>query len=214
MSQVAYADYRSTVSAPKLESMLTGSKIRVLKQAKAGRIPSFRVGTCVRFDPRPVAPTKLESWLQPSESCAADSPRRPTPPASPALAGAGQLGRGVPLRPLPTEVSHEKHRRGNPLPCASQRKTWKRRADWLRARGWATKLTSRWCSERRLPSARRRSNKRGIPQSLASFFKQSAPTFQRAKRGAPEITWTTRPDAKRAKCRGQDEMKVGGARSA
>jgi hypothetical protein len=29
------------------------------KLAKAGRIPSFRIGTCVRFDPRPVA-----QWLR------------------------------------------------------------------------------------------------------------------------------------------------------
>jgi hypothetical protein len=31
---------------------VTVSKITVFKPTKAGRIPSFRVGTCVRFDPR------------------------------------------------------------------------------------------------------------------------------------------------------------------
>jgi len=39
--------------------ILTVSKITIFKQAKAGRIPSFRVGTCVRFDPRSVA-----QWLR------------------------------------------------------------------------------------------------------------------------------------------------------
>lgn len=47
------------LTANELAEMLTVSKITVFKQAKAGRIPSFRVGTCVRFDPRSVA-----QWLR------------------------------------------------------------------------------------------------------------------------------------------------------
>ncbi len=43
------------LTANELAEMLTVSKITIFKQAKAGRIPSFRVGTCVRFDPRSVA---------------------------------------------------------------------------------------------------------------------------------------------------------------
>ena len=39
--------------------MLAVSRITIFKQAKAGRIPSFRIGTCVRFDPRAVA-----QWLR------------------------------------------------------------------------------------------------------------------------------------------------------
>jgi hypothetical protein len=35
------------------------SRITIFKQAKAGRIPSFRIGTCVRFDPKIVA-----NWLR------------------------------------------------------------------------------------------------------------------------------------------------------
>jgi type I restriction enzyme R subunit len=35
------------------------NEVTVFKQAKAGRIPAFRVGTCVRFDPRAVA-----QWLR------------------------------------------------------------------------------------------------------------------------------------------------------
>ena len=42
-----------------LANLLGVSKITVFKMAKAGRIPSFRVGTCVRFDPRAVA-----DWLR------------------------------------------------------------------------------------------------------------------------------------------------------
>ncbi len=47
------------LTAEELAEMLTVSKITIFKQAKAGRIPSFRIGTCVRFDPRAVA-----NWLR------------------------------------------------------------------------------------------------------------------------------------------------------
>jgi excisionase family DNA binding protein len=47
------------LTADELASMLTVSRITIFKQAKAGRIPSFRIGTCVRFDPKMVA-----QWLR------------------------------------------------------------------------------------------------------------------------------------------------------
>jgi excisionase family DNA binding protein len=47
------------LTANELAEMLTVSRITIFKQAKAGRIPSFRVGTCVRFDPRSVS-----QWLR------------------------------------------------------------------------------------------------------------------------------------------------------
>ena len=47
------------ITADKLAKLLGVSKITIFKMAKAGRIPSFRVGTCVRFDPRKVA-----DWLK------------------------------------------------------------------------------------------------------------------------------------------------------
>ena len=47
------------LTANELAGMLSVSRITIFKQAKAGRIPSFRVGTCVRFDPRSVA-----QWLR------------------------------------------------------------------------------------------------------------------------------------------------------
>jgi excisionase family DNA binding protein len=47
------------LTANELAEMLTVSKITIFKQAKAGRIPSFRVGSCVRFDPHSVA-----RWLR------------------------------------------------------------------------------------------------------------------------------------------------------
>jgi len=47
------------LTAEELAEMLTVSRITIFKQAKAGRIPSFRIGTCVRFDPRAVA-----QWLR------------------------------------------------------------------------------------------------------------------------------------------------------
>jgi excisionase family DNA binding protein len=47
------------LTADELAGILTVSRITIFKQAKAGRIPSFRIGTCVRFDPKSVA-----QWLR------------------------------------------------------------------------------------------------------------------------------------------------------
>ena len=47
------------LTANELAEILTVSRITIFKQAKAGRIPSFRIGTCVRFDPRSIA-----QWLR------------------------------------------------------------------------------------------------------------------------------------------------------
>jgi excisionase family DNA binding protein len=47
------------LTAEELAKLLSVSKVTIFKQAAAGRIPSFRVGTCVRFDPRAVA-----NWLR------------------------------------------------------------------------------------------------------------------------------------------------------
>ena len=47
------------MTADELAALLNVSRITIFKQAKAGRIPSFRVGTCVRFDPHSVA-----QWLR------------------------------------------------------------------------------------------------------------------------------------------------------
>ena len=47
------------LTADELARTLSVSRITIFKQAKAGRIPSFRIGTCVRFDPKTVA-----QWLR------------------------------------------------------------------------------------------------------------------------------------------------------
>jgi excisionase family DNA binding protein len=47
------------LTADDLAKLLSVSRVTIFKQAAAGRIPSFRVGTCVRFDPRAVA-----QWLR------------------------------------------------------------------------------------------------------------------------------------------------------
>jgi excisionase family DNA binding protein len=47
------------ITASELASKLAVSRVTIFKQAAARRIPSFRVGTCVRFDPRAVA-----NWLR------------------------------------------------------------------------------------------------------------------------------------------------------
>jgi excisionase family DNA binding protein len=52
------------LTADELAGMLTVSRITIFKQAKAGRIPSFRIGTCVRFDPKMVAQWLREMWSE------------------------------------------------------------------------------------------------------------------------------------------------------
>ncbi len=47
------------LTAAELAQWLAVSRITVFKLAKAGRIPCFRIGSCVRFDPRAVA-----TWLR------------------------------------------------------------------------------------------------------------------------------------------------------
>jgi len=47
------------LTAKELAKLLSVSKVTIFKQAAAGRIPCFRIGTCVRFDPRAVA-----NWLR------------------------------------------------------------------------------------------------------------------------------------------------------
>jgi excisionase family DNA binding protein len=47
------------LTAKELAHLLSVSEVTIFKQAAAGRIPSFRIGTCVRFDPRAVA-----NWLR------------------------------------------------------------------------------------------------------------------------------------------------------
>jgi excisionase family DNA binding protein len=47
------------LTAADLARVLSVSKITIFKQAKAGRIPSFHIGTCVRFDPKTTA-----DWLR------------------------------------------------------------------------------------------------------------------------------------------------------
>jgi len=50
---------RRAITASEVAALLSVSPITVYKMAKAGRMPSFRVGTAVRFDPRALA-----EWLR------------------------------------------------------------------------------------------------------------------------------------------------------
>jgi excisionase family DNA binding protein len=47
------------LTAKELAALLNVSKITVFKLAKARRIPSFHIGTCVRFDSK-----KIANWLR------------------------------------------------------------------------------------------------------------------------------------------------------
>lgn len=47
------------LKAKDLAELLNISKITVFKRAKAGKIPSFRIGSAVRFDPK-----SISDWLR------------------------------------------------------------------------------------------------------------------------------------------------------
>ena len=47
------------LTAPQLATLFAVSKIVICKMAKSGRLPSFKIGSCVRFDPQLVA-----AWLR------------------------------------------------------------------------------------------------------------------------------------------------------
>jgi len=47
------------LTAKEIATVLSVSRITIFKQARAGRIPSFKIGTSVRFDPHSVA-----RWLR------------------------------------------------------------------------------------------------------------------------------------------------------
>ena len=53
------AQFDHALTAVELAELLAVSRITIFKQAKAGRIPCFRIGSCVRFDPRAIA-----NWLR------------------------------------------------------------------------------------------------------------------------------------------------------
>ena len=52
------AKYGRALNADELAAVLNVSPITIYKQAKKGLIPSFRIGSAVRFSPREVA-----DWL-------------------------------------------------------------------------------------------------------------------------------------------------------
>jgi excisionase family DNA binding protein len=57
-AQIEQLDHALT--AADLARVLSVDSVTIYKQAKAGRIPGcFRIGTCVRFDPKAVA-----AWLR------------------------------------------------------------------------------------------------------------------------------------------------------
>jgi excisionase family DNA binding protein len=50
---------KHAITASEVAALLAVSPITVYKMAKAGKMPSFRIGTAVRFDPSAIA-----EWLR------------------------------------------------------------------------------------------------------------------------------------------------------
>jgi excisionase family DNA binding protein len=53
------ASYRGALTARELSSLLSISVVTIFKMAASGRLPSFRVGSCVRF-----CPVTIARWLR------------------------------------------------------------------------------------------------------------------------------------------------------
>jgi len=52
------------LDAGKLAKLLGVAKVTILRRAKRGKIPSFRIGTMVRFDPQAISRWLLEQGVQ------------------------------------------------------------------------------------------------------------------------------------------------------
>jgi excisionase family DNA binding protein len=52
------------LTAERLADLLQMSRITILRRAKRGTIPSFRVGTCVRFDPAAISKWLIEQGVK------------------------------------------------------------------------------------------------------------------------------------------------------
>lgn len=52
------------LKADELAELLNVSKVKIFKGARAGKIPTFRIGTAVRFDPKTVS-----EWLRMIRAC-------------------------------------------------------------------------------------------------------------------------------------------------
>jgi excisionase family DNA binding protein len=50
--------FHHAMTAEELADFLSVSRLTILRRAKRGTIPSFRVGSCVRFDP-----ANISKWL-------------------------------------------------------------------------------------------------------------------------------------------------------
>lgn len=55
----ALTQFAHALTAQELARVLRMSPRTILRQAKAGRIPHFRIGNCIRFDPKLIA-----DWLK------------------------------------------------------------------------------------------------------------------------------------------------------
>jgi excisionase family DNA binding protein len=52
------------LDADELSKLLGVAKVTILRRAKRGKIPSFRIGTMVRFDPQAISRWLLEQGVQ------------------------------------------------------------------------------------------------------------------------------------------------------
>ncbi len=52
------------LDADELAKLLGVAKVTILRRAKRGKIPSFRIGTMVRFDPQAISRWLLEQGVQ------------------------------------------------------------------------------------------------------------------------------------------------------
>ena len=54
----------NALTANELAELLQMSRITILRRAKRGTIPSFRVGSCVRFDPAAISKWLIEQGVK------------------------------------------------------------------------------------------------------------------------------------------------------
>jgi excisionase family DNA binding protein len=76
-------DRRTAMTVPELAQLLTLSTRQLYKMAAANRIPNFKVGTSVRFDPG-----EIREWIEDGRPVRR---RRPPAPVRPAQASVSRM---------------------------------------------------------------------------------------------------------------------------
>jgi excisionase family DNA binding protein len=77
--QECLAECRRALTVKDISDLFSIDDETVYEQAKKGTIPSFRIGTAVRFDPKAISDWLKQQWREMAKQKRAGNPNRPLP---------------------------------------------------------------------------------------------------------------------------------------